>query len=350
MHMPDHGSSLGYNFPSLAAITPYLEPTASGPSTDWAKRTAKRLDSLVSVGYPEVASTDRRQLSSLSSTITDEGGDDVPREENLPTNVHPDQDLGLHSTSNGEDRHIIKRYNSTVTVSPAGDIQAHYRKTHLYFTDESWATASPSKFLTTNLSFPSLSSLLNSTSPRLPPLTQKNRSADGTNHVKHVAPDDYTPKATDASNPKLTTTFGICMDLNPNAFTAPWSSYELATHTLLSHSQLLIISMAWCTHEPTSLPSNSSDIHLESMSYWISRLKPLIDAEEEIVVVIANRCGMEKAEEGGEEDVHYVGSSWIGKVGKGEVKIWGILGCGEEAVLKVDTEEEPKFRVVARVT
>src|SRR5690349_19528964 len=45
----------GYNHPSLSAIAPYLEPTADGPSTRWAIRTAKRLKCTVAVGYPEAA-------------------------------------------------------------------------------------------------------------------------------------------------------------------------------------------------------------------------------------------------------------------------------------------------------
>src|SRR5947199_8268894 len=44
---------LGYNFPTLAAIRPHLEPTASGPSTAWARKTAQRLKCPVAVGYPE---------------------------------------------------------------------------------------------------------------------------------------------------------------------------------------------------------------------------------------------------------------------------------------------------------
>ena len=42
----------GYNFPNLAAIQPYLEPTAAGPSTQWAIETARRGNFHVIVGYP----------------------------------------------------------------------------------------------------------------------------------------------------------------------------------------------------------------------------------------------------------------------------------------------------------
>ena len=52
--------------------------------------------------------------------------------------------------------------------------------------------------------------------------------------------------------------------------------------------------------------------------------------------------------EGGKDAVHYVGSSWIGKMGNGEVKIWGTLGCKEEGVLVVDTDEAPSFKMVSK--
>ena len=109
VHFIDHKT--GYNYPSLASILPHLEPTLSGPSTTWAKVTASRLNCIVTVGYPELytpppaPSTNTQDLS--------------PAEEFIA-------------------------YNSTVTVSPTGLVLAHYRKTHLYYTDETWAKESPS--------------------------------------------------------------------------------------------------------------------------------------------------------------------------------------------------------------
>lgn len=89
----------GYNFSSLDAISPYLEPTASGPSAAWAVRTSRRLHCHVSVGYPEV--TDRPSLA---------------------------------------------RYNSVVLVDPNGGVVVNYRKSFLYYTDETWAGEGPTGF------------------------------------------------------------------------------------------------------------------------------------------------------------------------------------------------------------
>lgn len=41
--------------------------------------------------------------------------------------------------------------------------------------------------------------------------------------------------------------------------------------------------------------------------------------------------------------VRYAGSSWVGKVGKGQVRIWEIVGRAEESLCVADTEEKPKW-------
>lgn len=81
----------------------------------------------------------------------------------------------------------------------------------------------------------------------------------------------------------------------------------------------------------------------ETLGYWVDRLEPLVVQEErEVLVVMVNRCGIE------EPGVRYVGTSWVGRVGKGKVEVWGVMGKGEEGVLVVDTEEEPRWRIRLR--
>ena len=60
----------GYNFPDLESIKPFLEPTTSGPTTQWAITIAKRLSCTVIVGYPEVnVGTDGRTRN-YNSTVS----------------------------------------------------------------------------------------------------------------------------------------------------------------------------------------------------------------------------------------------------------------------------------------
>lgn len=265
----------GYNFPTLAAITPYLEPTAAGPSTQWAIRTAQARQCTVVVGYPEVH--------------TSESG---------------------HKTN----------YNSTITIGPHGEILANYRKSFLYYTDETWAEEG---FRSTATHTPFFASSLGSL---------------GT--VGH----------------------GICMDINPYKFTAPWTAYEFATHMLRHNCKLVILSMAWLTRltpEDTEASANLPD--METVAYWLERFWPFQDArpQEPIVVVFANRCGWEGGVHGVERMEHgetielgdrvaYAGSSCVMRFQGGSVKLWehfvgsnkgevGLLGKGEEAVLVVDT-------------
>ena len=71
-------------------------------------------------------------------------------------------------------------------------------------------------------------------------------------------------------------------------------------------------------------------------------MQPLIDHEEEVVVVIANRSGEE------EPHARYAGTSWIGRIGRGKIEAWGVLGRGEESILVADTEEEPVWELMKR--
>ena len=80
--------------------------------------TAERLQCIVTVGYPEVVSK-----APQSNDAAAEDGAVL----------------------------ALLCYNSTITVSPDGRTLAHYRKTHLYYTDETWAHESDTKWLTTGL-------------------------------------------------------------------------------------------------------------------------------------------------------------------------------------------------------
>lgn len=72
---------------------PYLEPTASGASSQWARTAARKYDCTVAVGYPEKTE-----------------GTEMP-----------------------------EHYNSLVVVNPEGETLANYSKSFLYYTDETWA-------------------------------------------------------------------------------------------------------------------------------------------------------------------------------------------------------------------
>ena len=100
---------VGYNFQSLQHINPYLEELGSGITSLWAKATALKYDCTVVVGYPE--------------------------------KVDPSAKLPASP----------EYYNSAVVVSGDGDIVVNYRKSFLYYTDETWALEGPEGFFHGNI-------------------------------------------------------------------------------------------------------------------------------------------------------------------------------------------------------
>lgn len=271
---------------TLKAITPYLEPTAAGLSTRWAQETAKRLQCIVIVGYPEIE-TPQKSISQLDK-------------------ADPAVDNGAGGT------HSAKRYNSTVTISPTGEVISHYRKSFLYFADVPWASEGQGFHVGT-----------------LPFQLVKGDAAKSTTQTAH----------------------GICMDINPYAFIAPFNIYEFANHALKADASLVILSMAWShqllTHGDLQGEAGKQ-VELGTLGYWIERFRPLVEKRgKETVLVMANRCGTERDGEDGAGTVFYAGSSTVMKVGNGKVESWGFLGKSEEGLLAVDTGEAPGLTVTS---
>jgi protein N-terminal amidase len=101
--------------------------------------------------------------------------------------------------------------------------------------------------------------------------------------------------------------------------------------------------MAWLTREePRSYSRAPKEPDMETLSYWLARLEPLIRAETEgeIIVVLANRCGTEG-------EAVYAGTSAILGIQGGEVKVYGILGRGEKELLVVDTTKRPQAKLIS---
>lgn len=136
----------------------------------------------------------------------------------------------------------------------------------------------------------------------------------------------------------------VLTDYSPRKFEAPWHAFEFAFHCLEVEANVVIMTMAWVTREDArhfSRTPNEPD--METLTYWISRLEPIIRSgnQEEIIVIFCNRCGIEG-------DVVYAGTSAVIGIKDGEVRVYGILGRGEKALLVVDTEKPPYAKLVYR--
>uniref|UniRef100_A0AAV1T097 CN hydrolase domain-containing protein n=1 Tax=Peronospora matthiolae TaxID=2874970 RepID=A0AAV1T097_9STRA len=137
-------------------------------------------------------------------------------------------------------------YNSMLVISPAGELVCNPRKTFLYETDKSWATAGKG-FCTWHC-----------------PWLGK------------------------------TISFGICMDINPDDFKAPFSAYEFGTHVVENRSDLVLFACAWNDFEAHDIGPGST------LSYWAQRLSPVIDAlrkeeygKRNCYFLCSNRIGIE---------------------------------------------------------
>ncbi|RDW74330.1 putative protein N-terminal asparagine amidohydrolase [Aspergillus mulundensis] len=330
----------GYNFPSLEAIKPYLEPAGQGPSAAWARKTAKQLGCKVCVGYPEVE-------------VTNNNGQ---REE--------------------------KYYNSLLVLDEQGNTLLNYRKTFLYYTDETWASEGSAELGFHQLTFPSPGDKSPSSSKAKARVRAR---ADGEAAILPPA-----PATQNKTGNEIATSFGICMDINPYRFEAPYTAYEFAHRVLDSNSQLVILSMAWLTLlSREELDALGNKPELDTFNYWVQRFMPLIrkqmgharnadasvdadaDAETEteknIIIVFANRAG---EEDGAPSPARYAGTSTIvavsqrqrgGPAGLGssgsssddemarapplDVKIlcWDMLGATEEGLCFADTAADPRM-------
>ncbi|KAK3327349.1 carbon-nitrogen hydrolase, partial [Cercophora scortea] len=222
----------GYNFKSLQQISPFLEPPGSGISSLWARTTALKYDCVVVVGYPEKVDVTAQWPASP------------------------------------------EYYNSALMVNGDGDTIANYRKSFLYYTDETWALEGREGFFQGDI--PGLGNVA----------------------------------------------MGICMDLNPYQFEAPWEDFEFGFHALDVEANVVILTMAWSTQQDTRLFSRRpQEPDLETLVYWVQRLEPLIHAEidEEVIVIFCNRTGAEG-------DAMYVGTSAVLGIKAGEVFVYGVLG------------------------
>lgn len=130
---------------------------------------------------------------------------------------------------------------------------------------------------------------------------------------------------------------------SPYKFEAPWSAWEFAYHILHKQANLVILSMAWLTREDARSYSRApKEPDMETLSYWLARLEPLIreEGDDEIIIVLANRCGTEG-------EVVYAGTSAVLGIQGGEVKVYGILGRGEKELLIVDTDVCPQAKLIS---
>ncbi len=275
----------GYTFESKESIEPFLENVEQpGATLQWAMAKGirfSRFDPLIAT----------QNLTSMKTAIQLQcyiqiGFPQIVMEQGTFIQHSRRSDLITNYTVK------VKRYNSICLISPQGDIVKSYQKTFLYEADEHWAEEGPGFCSFNHPSFGQIG-------------------------------------------------FGICMDLNPYRFTAPFDAFEFANHHLEHKSKLILCSMAWLlekdvttewSHDEGKLAeiygSQDRKPSIETINYWCHRLLPLLEASanQDYTIVIANRTGYEKGS-------LFCGSSVIIRFENGRPIVQGWLGRGEESVL-----------------
>jgi protein N-terminal amidase len=160
-----------------------------------------------------------------------------------------------------DSNNTIQYYNSQYIIDHNGKLLHNYRKYFLYETDKKWCSEGSSF-----LSFK-------------------------TELIKH--------------NRSIQIGTGICMDINPKDFVAPWDEYEFATFHKQNKSQLLLLSANWLDRS-----DGSEDSSLEKQTYWLNRLKPFVTSEHDnCYFAISNRVGSDG-------DVLFCGASCVMALGQ----------------------------------
>lgn len=234
-----------------------------------------------------------------------------------------------------------KIYNSAVLISPTGKIIHNYRKSFLYETDEQWGCEeSPNGFEAFNL---------------------------------------------EIRGRVFKTAIGICMDLNPYKFKAPFEKYEFAYFCYKNNVDLALVPTAWLNtswsedwtakdvakysalyekkipfeinnqdklNDIILSPDEGSEYKREvpdkkTARYWILRVDPFYTNThfgKPILFVVCNRSGVE-------DKMMYAGSSSITRFNGGsshldtrtgqmfiDFDLFGALGQGTEGILVRDVE------------
>lgn len=225
----------GYNFSSRAEIKPYLEPTTAGVSTDWAKHVSKALGCHVLVGYPEKfinqPNLPKNILDNTATNKTTPTAEKSQLSNDVMTKKQTDN-LSAKTESDEEENYTI--YNSAVMVSPLGNVVFNYRKSFLYSADEAWGCSES----------PDMKNGPNS--PDTFPLT-------GTIMIQSTNGSNARESLNDGRIP-LKVQVGICMDLNPYKFEAPFERYEFANAAARNDASLVLCPTAWLhTESPDML-------------------------------------------------------------------------------------------------
>lgn len=121
---------------------------------------------------------------------------------------------------------------------------------------------------------------------------------------------------------------GICMDLNPWEFKAPWEDMEFSTHCYNKDVDFILFLTNWLDNEPEK-KSKKEVLHI--INYWAMRLDPYFEKpiNKTIHFLAANRCGKER-------ETTFIGCSCALRIKNGRVALLDNLNKNEESTILVE--------------
>lgn len=282
----------GYNFTSPKHIKPYLENFNEGlsnggnfqncPSIDWAVKVSKQFNCFTVIGYPEIYNSKAKHnpdedveksgllkkkstmeslkeaaLSAFSGSaekVKESGGKEKAATRSSETKESKDEVISGTI------------YNSACLISPVGSVIFNYRKSFLYETDEVWgAQENPNGFETFHLN------LNKQYYTELAKLQQDHidlaniEAAQFYKQAAKVKEEDNTHEHIQKLNEKyqqlfIKTSIGICMDLSPYKFEAPFYDFEYTSFCFSNDVRLVLFPMAWLSSaSPSTKYSEKSE-------------------------------------------------------------------------------------------
>lgn len=286
----------GYCFTDQADVSRVAEPS-DGPTTRWCAKQAKRLGCTVLCGYPRVMANDASKKK---------GASQKNENENEP-----------------------QMFNALAAVGPDGETITTYHKSFLYCVDKTWASEGGG-FVSVNIPV----GAHEEDQPGLRRTTADEPTSD-TNVGAETETEKLTRRHQKRKTRHIRATLGVCMDINPKDFVAPWGDYELANATLTHGSRLLLFASAWTHNHPDDDPALVTPVDADEVRrYWLSRLAPLVG--KDVHFVCANRVGAENG-------ILFTGCSCV--ISLREPEVVGALGDLGEGVLvtEIDVHDDDVF-------
>eukprot|EP00124_Ichthyophonus_hoferi_P001030 Ihof_evm11s46 gene=Ihof_evmTU11s46 len=184
--------------------------------------------------------------------------------------------IGYPRLEPGTGKNADKYYNSVAFVAPDGTIIKTYDKHFLYDKEELWAEEGPGFWAIDTDAFGKIG-------------------------------------------------IGICMDLNPRQFKAPFDAYEWATFMAEERVDIAVLVAAWLD------PNTETEDALQTPNYWIHRLVPLLNTDT--ILVVCNRTGSENK-------TTFSGCSCV--MSLKHPMLLGQLNKRQENILLVDVNHKPR--------